>query len=146
MPIVHKSIIVPYTPQQMFDLVNDISHYPQFIPACVASEVIDANPDEIHATLHFSRSGFQKSFTTINRLSPYKMIEIRLLQGPFRQLEGFWRFEAVENNGCEIILDLEFEFSNKILAMMFGPIFHQVAVTLIEAFQQRAKVVYGEIQ
>ena len=71
------------------------------------------------------------------------MIEIRLLDGPFQQLEGFWKFDEKENDGCQVTLDLEFEFSNKLLALAFGPVFHQVATTLVEAFSKRADKVYG---
>jgi ribosome-associated toxin RatA of RatAB toxin-antitoxin module len=85
--------------------------------------------------------GFQKSFTTCNRLQKDKMIEIRLLDGPFRQLEGFWRFDA-EGEHCQITLDLEFEFSSKLLALAFGPVFNQVANSLMDAFCKRAQHVY----
>lgn len=144
MPTINKSTIVSYTPEQMFDLVNDIESYPQFVPWCVSSEIINRSEDEIRATLSFARSGIQKSFTTMNRLQPHRMIEIRLVNGPFKQLEGFWRFEPHNNSRhCRVVLDLEFEFSTNLLAMMFGPVFHQIAVMLVDAFTKRAKDVYG---
>jgi ribosome-associated toxin RatA of RatAB toxin-antitoxin module len=146
MPTISKSTIVPYTQEQMYDLVNDIRKYSEFIPWCTRSEILQETSDEIHAELTFSSSGMEKSFSTINRLQPHKMIEIRLLQGPFRQLEGFWRFEENSDaRGCQVMLDLEFEFSNYFLGLMFGPVFHQVAVSLVDAFKERAKHVYGEI-
>lgn len=143
MPVINKSMIVPYTTQQMYDLVNDIESYPEFVPWCVEGEILSRNEEEIRANLSFARSGMQKSFSTINRLSSNKMIEIRLLDGPFKQLEGFWRFETVSDAESCVKLDLEFEFSNKILAMMFGPVFHQVASLLVDSFSDRAKTVYG---
>lgn len=164
MPVVHKSMRVPYSAQQMYDLVNDIHHYPKFIPACEASHILVQTEDEIRASLTFYKNGLRKSFETLNRLNPYKMIEIRLIHGPFKHLEGFWRFlplmqdsevnvdsgDDIHGNlnsaqqGCEITLDLEFEFSSSILKMMFGPIFHQITIMLVEAFQVRAQCVYGE--
>lgn len=144
MPTINKSAEVAYTQEQMYQLVNDIEDYPEFIPWCVSSEIISRTPDEVRATLSFASGGMQKSFTTLNRLQPHKMIEIRLVHGPFRQLEGFWRFEPSGNSQSRVMLDLEFEFSNKILAMMFGPVFHQVASTLVDAFIKRADSVYGQ--
>lgn len=142
MPSINKSAIVPYTQQEMYQLVNDIESYSQFIPYCQSSQIISHHRDELRATLSFARGGFHKSFTTVNRMQPYKMIEIRLIQGPFKQLEGFWRFE-IKDNGCKVSLDLEFEFASRLLDVMFGPLFNQVAMTLVDAFTERAEVVYG---
>jgi ribosome-associated toxin RatA of RatAB toxin-antitoxin module len=128
----------------MYQLVNDIATYPAFLPWCKASEIVSQNEDEIHAKLTLAGGGFQKSFTTCNYLQLNKMIEIRLLDGPFRQLEGFWRFESMDS-GCRVVLDLEFEFSSKLIGMAFGPIFNQVATTLVDAFCKRAKEVYGRL-
>ena len=106
-------------------------------------EFLVKNNDEIRARLHFAASGFQKSFTTCNRLQPNKMIEIRLVDGPFRQLEGFWRFEVLDTNSCRVSLDLEFEFSNSMLAVLLNPVFSQITHRLVDAFSERAKKVYG---
>lgn len=144
MPDVKKSKIVSYTPAQMYALVNDVKRYPEFVPWCQRSELLSENEDEIRAKLHFSGGGFEKSFTTCNRLQKDKMIELRLVDGPFRHLEGFWRFDHTDNGGCNIILDLEFEFSNKLLSLAFGPFFHQVANSLVDAFTKRADEIYGE--
>lgn len=144
MPIIHRNVLVPYNVAKMYQLVNDIEAYPEFLPWCKGSQIISRNEDEIRATLLLAGGGLQKSFTTCNRLQPNKMIEIRLLDGPFRQLEGFWRFEAAAGDGCHISLDLEFEFSNKLIALAFGPIFNQMANTLVDAFYQRAIQVYGK--
>lgn len=142
MPDIKRTAIVPYTPAQMFNLVNTIEDYPQFVPWCQSAEVLSRNDDEIQATLHFARSGLQKAFSTCNRLQKDKVIEIRLLQGPFRHLEGFWRFDSLENNSCQITLDLEFEFSNRLLGLAFGPLFTQVANLLVDVFCKRAAEVY----
>lgn len=126
----------------MYRLVNDVRRYPEFIPWCVSSHILSATEDEVRATLAFSRGGFYKSFTTLNRLQPHQMIEIRLINGPFKHLEGFWRFEPVDHDRCRVSLDLEFEFSSRWIQMMFGPVFHPIANKLVEAFCERAKVVY----
>jgi len=143
MPVIHHELIVPHSAEQMFVLVNNIPDYPQFLPYCKSSQILSQAENEVRATLVLAGGGFQKSFSTCNRLHPFKMIEIKLLDGPFRQLEGFWRFEAL-THGCKVSLDLEFEFSGKLLALAFGPVFNQVANTLVEAFRKRAEVVYGQ--
>jgi ribosome-associated toxin RatA of RatAB toxin-antitoxin module len=142
MTIINREAVIPYSPHQMFDLVNRIEDYPHFVPWCKSVEVISRTEDEIQAKLDFARGGLQKSFTTCNRLQENKMIEIRLINGPFQHLEGFWRFEPL-SDGSRIRLDLEFEFSNKLMGMMFSPVFHPVADTLVEVFCKRAHEVYG---
>ena len=144
MPDINKSKVVSYTPEQMYELVNDVESYSQFVPYCSESRIVSCQRDEVHAKLSFSSSGLHKSFETLNRLQPHKMIEIRLVNGPFKHLEGFWRFEAVNDNHCRVSLDLEFEFASRWLALMFGPIFNQVASMLVDAFCKRADAVYGK--
>lgn len=143
MPVIHHSLTVSNSVTEMYQLVNDIESYAAFLPYCKESRILSKTEDEVRAMLTLAGGGFHKSFTTCNRLQPDKMIELRLLDGPFRQLEGFWRFESVDE-GCRVTLDLEFEFSNKLLALAFGPVFNQVANTLVEAFAKRAKEVYGQ--
>jgi ribosome-associated toxin RatA of RatAB toxin-antitoxin module len=144
MTVINKSVIVPYTQGQMYDLINDIEKYAQFVPYCVNSQVIERSTDEIHASLTFASAGIHKSFSTLNRLQPHKMVEMRLVNGPFKSLEGFWSFEAVENNQCRVSLNLEFEFSTGVLKMLFGPVFNQVASLLVDSFHQRAQQVYRD--
>lgn len=145
MPTIHKSHLVAYSCEQMYRLVDDIQQYQAFVPYCSSSVEHERTRDAVRATLTLSGGGIEKSFTTINRLSPFSMMEIILVDGPFKQLEGFWRFQAQPDDGCEVVLDLEFEFSSRLLAMMFGPIFHQIAGTLVDAFISRAEEVYGKI-
>ncbi len=142
MTIINKSAVVPYTPAQMFDLVNDIEQYSQFVPYCVESQIVNQNPDEIHASLTFAGAGIHKSFSTLNRLQPHKMIEMRLINGPFKSLEGFWNFEPMENQACRVTLNLEFELAAGVLKMVFGPLFNQVASMLVDSFHKRAAQVY----
>lgn len=144
MPIINHSLAVPHSVSEMYQLVNQVEDYAKFLPWCKESKVLTRTEDEVRATLVLSGGGFQKSFTTCNRLQKDKIIEIRLLDGPFNQLEGFWRFEHLEGGTCRISLDLEFEFSSKLLALAFGPVFSQVANTLVDAFRKRAAEVYGK--
>jgi ribosome-associated toxin RatA of RatAB toxin-antitoxin module len=143
MTIIKRDKLVAYSPKQMFDLVNRIEDYPHFVPWCKSTEVLSRDEDEIQARLDFARSGLSKSFTTSNRLQENKIIEIRLLDGPFQQLEGFWRFAPIDQ-GCHISLDLEFEFANKLMGVMFTPMFHPIANALVDVFCKRAETVYGD--
>lgn len=143
MPNVNKSLIVPYSARQMFDLVNAVADYPEFLPWCKASQIQNENNNELSASLTLAKGGIEKTFTTRNRLHPPKMIEVKLLDGPFKHLEGFWQFEELSPTSCKISLNLEFEFSSKLLGMAFGSVFQQVMQSLINAFTERAKQVYG---
>ncbi len=143
MTMVKKSALVTYTPAQMFALVDDIESYPGFLPWCKNTRIISRSRDEVTASIEISKSGVEKSFTTNNRNQPDKMIEMRLVDGPFKRLQGFWRFDALGEDGCKISLDLEFEFSNRILELVIGPVFSQIANSLVDSFHKRAMAVYG---
>lgn len=142
MPDIQRKETVPYTPTQMYDLVNDVEKYPEYIPWCRESEILLFNDDEMRATLSFELGGIRKSFTTCNLLQKNKMIELSLIDGPFKQLQGFWRFEALDNHHCQISFDLNFEFESKMIGMMFGPVFHQMTNSLVDTFIERAKKIY----
>jgi len=143
MAIINRSALVRYSASQMFALVDDIKAYPEFLPWCKTATELSRDEDEVRAVLELSRAGIHKTFSTCNRLQPGKMIEMRLLEGPFKQLEGFWRFERLGDEACKVSLDLEFEFSNKILEVTLGPIFNQIANSLVDAFCERAVTSYG---
>jgi ribosome-associated toxin RatA of RatAB toxin-antitoxin module len=144
MTAIQKSVLVPYSPAEMFALVDDIDRYPEFLPWCSAARVLARSDDEVRAKISLSKSGVDKSFTTCNRNQKNKMIEIRLEEGPFRRLQGYWRFDALGDAGCKVSLDLEFEFSSRVLGMVVGPVFSQVANSLVDSFQKRAVGVYGK--
>ena len=141
MTLVKRSRKVQYTCAQMYELVNRIDDYAIFLPYISKGIVHHRDDFEVQATLEIEAAGVSKSFTTRNRLQHNKMIEIRLVNGPFRHLEGFWRFDEADD-GSIISFDLEFEFSNKMLSMFLGPIFEQIADKMVDSFCDRAKVVY----
>lgn len=144
MPIISRKEIVSYTTEQMYTLVNDISAYPEFLPWCIESTVHHQDEDEIKASLVISGAGLHKSFTTHNRLQKNKMIEMRLIDGPFKHLEGFWRFDYTPEQQCQISFDLEFEFAG-LFGFALGPVFQHMTSTLIDSFCKRAETVYGKI-
>jgi ribosome-associated toxin RatA of RatAB toxin-antitoxin module len=143
MTTVSKTALVPYSAADMYALVNDVPRYPEFLPWCRSTRVVSQNQDEMRATIEVALGAVHKSFTTLNRLQKNKMIEVRLLEGPFRHLEGYWRFESLNGKGCRVALDMDFEFSGRLLAVALGPIFSQFVNTLIDSFCKRAQQVYG---
>ena len=143
MPTINKSALVQHTAAEMFALVDDVASYSKFLPWCGGSEELSRNDDEVSATVVIAHSGLNKAFTTKNRLQKDKMIEMSLVNGPFKHLHGFWRFEALAEDACKVSLDLEYEFSSRLISMVVGPVFSQIANTLVDSFCQRAEVIYG---
>ena len=146
MTIVRRNALVPYSAAQMFELVDDVSAYQDFLPWCSASRELKRTEDEVEASIELAKGSIKKSFTTLNRIQKNKMIEIRLVDGPFRHLEGFWRFDPLDQGrACKVSLDMEFEFANRLLDMTLGPVFNTVANTLVDAFVARAREIHGDV-
>jgi len=143
MTTLRKQALIPYTPAEIFALVNDVESYPQFLPWCGGARVLSAEKDEVRAQIEISKGAVRKNFSTINRIQQDKMIEMRLLNGPFRHLEGYWRFDPIGEQGCRISFDIEFEFSNRLVGMTVGPVFQHIVKTFVDAFCKRAIEVYG---
>jgi len=143
MTTISRSALVPHSAESMFDLVNDVDAYKEFLPWCSHSQVLSRDGEEIRATISIAKGGIEKSFTTLNRLHHAKMMEMRLIEGPFRHLEGYWRFQRLRDDACKVSLDLEFEFANSLVRLAFGKIFTQVVNSLVDAFVQRAEEIYG---
>ncbi|MFQ5470821.1 MAG: type II toxin-antitoxin system RatA family toxin [Gammaproteobacteria bacterium] len=141
---INRSALVPYTTHEMFTLVDDVESYPDFLPWCKSSTVWSRDDDEVKASVELSKGRLNKTFTTRNRLQKDKIIEMRLVEGPFNVLEGFWRFDSMGELGSKVTLDLEYDFSSKILKLTVGPVFNQIANTLVDAFCERAVVIYGK--
>lgn len=140
---VERSAIVPWRADQMYALVNDVRGYPEFLPWCRAAKVLAESEREMRASLELSRNGVQRWFTTVNALEPGRRIDVRLADGPFKRLDGHWRFEPLGETGCKISLDMSFEFDSLLLNLSFGPVLQQIFGTLLDAFVQRADAVYG---
>jgi ribosome-associated toxin RatA of RatAB toxin-antitoxin module len=143
MTVIKRNALVAFTPRQMFELVNNVEDYPRFLPWCKESHIISQGHQEIEATLDIAWSGMHKSFTTRNHLYPYERIEITLVTGPFKHLEGRWGFIPLGDQGCKINLELQFELAGQLLDVMFQPIFNHIANSLVEVFCKRAVEVYG---
>jgi ribosome-associated toxin RatA of RatAB toxin-antitoxin module len=140
---VSKSALVEYSAAKMFHLVDDVDTYPQFLPWCGGARVVNRKQDEVIASIDIAHGAVRKTFTTRNRAQKNKMIEIQLIDGPFKHLHGFWRFEPLGEQACKVSLDLEYEFANKLISMVVGPVFGKIANTLMDSFCQRAEEIYG---
>lgn len=145
MPLISRNALVPYSTEEMYNLVAAIEDYPKFLPWCRSTQVMSRTDTEVKASIEIARGALNKTFTTLNHMTLNKVIEMQLVQGPFKHLQGFWRFDELKiNTACKITFDLDFEFENKLLAMVAGPVFNQIANSMVEAFTRRAVEVYGE--
>ncbi|WP_305908522.1 type II toxin-antitoxin system RatA family toxin [Methylomarinum sp. Ch1-1] len=144
MTVVQKSALVKFSAQQMFDLVDDIESYPEFLPWCSGSRILRREGDIVEGEIQIAKGGFNKSFSTRNRLEPGRKIYMSLLNGPFQSLEGVWSFMPLREDASKISLDLEFEISGKLASLAFGPVFNQICNTMVSSFTQRAKDLYGK--
>jgi ribosome-associated toxin RatA of RatAB toxin-antitoxin module len=140
--VVERSAIVPFTPAQMFDLVNDVASYPQFLPWCSAARVEESGADERIASMHIERGVLRSQFTTRNRLQPPAAILMELIDGPFRALTGQWRFDPIGDRGTRVSFRVEFEFRNPLTAIAFNAAFESMCGTIVDAFAVRAKEIY----
>ncbi len=143
MALVEKSMLVPYSAEQMFVLVDSAEEYPQFMPWCGGASIISVDGNTMIATLHIDYHHIKQSFTTENvRQSPHR-IDIKLKDGPFQRLDGCWQFTPLSDSACKIQFRLHYEFSNKLLEKVFGPVFHYIANSFVDAFIHRAEKIYG---
>jgi len=140
---ISKSAIVPYTPQQMFELVNNIDDYSQFLNWCDSSSILNQSDNQITASVQINQGGIKQSFSTLNTLTPYTSIEMQLLDGPFDELSGEWRFETLGENASKVHLTLQFKFKSMLIDMALSPIFKSIANSQLDAFIARAKYIYG---
>ncbi len=147
MKIVHKSVLIWYSPQEMYVLVTDVSQYPQFLPWCDHSTVLEQDASGMTAEIGISFGGVRQTFTTRNTHTEPSRVDMQLLQGPFSRLEGHWNFHALgdgSQRACKVELTLHYGFDNAALGALVGPVFDKIAASLVDAFVKRAQQVYGE--
>lgn len=147
---VKKSVLLWYSPAEMYALVTGIEDYPQFLPWCERAEVLDQNETGMTARLHLSYAGVKHAFTTRNTHVPDRSVEVDLVDGPFSLLDGTWKFVPLtppgesEATACKIEFDLRYAFSSRALEAVVSPVFDRIANTFVDSFVQRAKQVHGE--
>jgi ribosome-associated toxin RatA of RatAB toxin-antitoxin module len=142
MALVEKTVLVAYSAEQMFTLVDRVEDYPEFMPWCGGASVAEQSGNTVHATVHIDYHHLKQHFTTENVRTPPTQIDITLQDGPFKQLDGSWRFIPLSETACKIEFRLHYEFSNKLLEKLVGPVFHHIANSFVDAFIHRAEKVY----
>jgi ribosome-associated toxin RatA of RatAB toxin-antitoxin module len=136
---VKKTVLVPYSAAQMFELVDRVELYPQFLPWCGGTQVLEQGENRKTARIDIDYHGVRAHFTTDNVNDPPRSIVVTLKDGPFRHLHGEWRFIALSEHGCKVEFDLAYEFATSLLDRMIGPVFSHIANTFIDAFVKRAE-------
>jgi len=144
MALVEKSVLIEYSAAQMYALVENVAAYPEFLPWCGGTEILNKEGDITRATILIDFRGIKQRFSTENRANPPHLIEMNLVDGPFRQLDGSWRFKELGADACKIEFRLHYEFSSKLLEKFVGPVFHYIASTFVEAFVKRAQQLHGK--
>jgi ribosome-associated toxin RatA of RatAB toxin-antitoxin module len=149
---VNKSVLLWYSPHEIYQLVTDVEKYPEFLPWCERAEVLSREPDGLTARLHLAYSGIRHAFTTRNVHVPDQSVRIGLVDGPFSLLDGLWRFvalpvpdgsQATEGGACKIQFEMRYAFANVILEAAISPVFDRIADTFVDSFVRRAEQVHG---
>ncbi len=142
MKTIEKSVLIWFSAQEMFNLVVDVRRYPEFLPWCDATEVLDETPDTMTARIGMALGGLHKSFTTYNTHILASQVQLRLVDGPFKHLQGEWNFVPVgQERACRVELKLSYSFDS-VFGALVGPVFDRIAATLVDAFVKRAETVY----
>jgi ribosome-associated toxin RatA of RatAB toxin-antitoxin module len=147
MKTVHKSVLIWYSPQEMYALVTDVTHYPQFLPWCDHARVLEQNGEGMTAEVGISFSGIRQTFVTRNTHVASRQVGMKLVKGPFSNLDGAWNFQPVgdgSQRACKVELMLQYGFENAALGKLVGPVFDKIAASLVDAFVNRAQQVYGD--
>lgn len=142
---VKKSVLLWYTPHEMYSLVTAVQDYPKFLPWCARAEVLERHASGMTARLHLSYAGVRHAFTTRNEHVPDSAVIVSLVDGPFSRLDGTWNFIALgqEGKACKIEFDLCYAFSNTALEALLSPVFDRIANTFVDSFVKRAEQVHG---
>jgi ribosome-associated toxin RatA of RatAB toxin-antitoxin module len=143
MAIVHKSVFLGYSAEQMYALVGQIEEYPKFLPWCGGVKVHNLEENKLHATLLIHYHGVKQSFTTENINDPPHSMRMTLIEGPFKKLDGTWTFKPLREDACKVEFDLHYEFSSRVLEQIIGPVFSVIANSFIDSFCKRADSLYG---
>ena len=144
---VHKSVLIWYSPEEMFALVTDVARYPEFLPWCDHASVLAPEPDGMKAEIGIAFAGIHQTFTTRNTHVPGREVRMKLVDGPFSSLDGVWKFLPLgqgDQRACKVTLEMHYAFKSAALAAVVGPVFDKIAGSLVDAFVKRAEHVYGK--
>jgi ribosome-associated toxin RatA of RatAB toxin-antitoxin module len=138
MPTVRKSVIVAHRAAAMFDLVDGVERYPEFLPWCAGTEVLERTGEITHARIDVDYHGLKASFATRNRKEPPEWMRLEFTEGPFERFKGHWRFVDLGGEGCRVEFAVDYGFENRALDALLGPVFGAILATLVESFVARA--------
>ena len=141
MKTIQRSALLPYSAQRVYELVNDVASYPEFLPWCGGAQVVSMQSAQMVASVTIAKAGIKQTFTTQNTLYEGERIEMSLLDGPFQSLTGQWVFKPLAEDACKITFEVSFEMKAGLLSKVLGPIFEQIATTMVDSFCKRAKQV-----
>jgi len=141
---VERSVLVPYSAAQMFELVAAVDQYPEFMPWCGGSQIHSRSEQAMKASVTISLAGVKQTFTTQNQHDYPNLIKLDLVDGPFSALTGRWEFQALSDSACKVVFTMNYEFSSRTLERVVGPIFNRIANSFIDSFSQRADACYGQ--
>lgn len=147
MKTVHKSVLIWYSPNEMYRLVTDVGQYPQFLPWCDHAKVLEESLEGMTAEVGISFGGVRQTFTTRNTHVPDQQVGMELVNGPFSHLDGAWNFVSLgdgSQRACKVELTLNYGFESATLGALVGPVFDKIAASLVDAFVKRAQQVYGD--
>jgi len=140
---VQKSVLVAHTPERMFELVDQVERYPDFLPWCGGTELKWRDDVSTVATIHIAYMGIRQSFTTENTKTHPSEMRIKLQDGPFSEFEGDWLFHPLGDDACKIEFRLQYMFSSRLLETILAPVFSHITYTFVDAFVRRADEVYA---
>ncbi|WP_416885435.1 type II toxin-antitoxin system RatA family toxin [Marinospirillum sp.] len=144
MSLISRSALVMHSAQEMFELVNDCESYPKFLPGCSDARLIERQEDFLIGELELSKAGMKYRFTTRNQLFAPERIELTLVDGPFKKLDGLWLFKPLNEQACKVHFEIDFEIAGRLVSKALTPLFAQMASSQVEAFVKRADEVYGK--
>lgn len=136
---VKRSALIAEAPARMYQIINDVERYPEFVPGCTGARIVSRKDNEMVASLNIKRGPLNAEFTTRNLLEPDKRVLMQFVSGPFRVLEGLWTLTPLGDLGCRVELEMRFEFANRVAGALFEPLFENTAASLVDAFVQRAR-------
>lgn len=140
---IERSALVMYSAEQMFDLIHDVGRYPEFLPWCTAAHVVSDDEQALVAGMTVAKAGITQTFTTRNRKQRPEWMTMELEDGPFKQLNGIFKFQALSDEACKVTFEMDFEVSGKVLSMALTPVLKQATGTMVDAFVKRAEDIYG---
>lgn len=143
MTVIEQSALLPYSAQQMFDLVNDIESYPHFMDGCQDAQIISQHDNIVTARLELGKGGITYGFSTRNILDPPDCIDMELVEGPFRYFDAHWEFKALSEEACKVSLFMEFEFTSGLIDIALKRVFDASSRHLVDSVTRRAKEIYG---